>query len=187
MELPSFSEQSIKWPTMVSSDIDRPKSWLAGAAAATTCRLWSLQSTFRRLSDCWFTFTSCSCCFGLKNHFSIETESGHADSFSRRSQSSSKMQRWKAFRSSVLLSSLRHRRDLTSKQVRTVTDIPETNDLISSVNRARTLDSGQHHAVTLLYHDLTANFLTVLSPLLHHPLGIASHHTFAPHPHTPFS
>jgi len=40
--------------------------------------------------------------------------------------------------------------------------------------------------VTLLYHDLTANFLIVLSPLLHHPLGIASHHTFAPHPHTLF-
>jgi len=42
--------------------------------------------------------------------------------------------------------------------------------------------------VTLLYqNDLTANFLTVLFPLLHHPLGIASRHTFAPHPHTPFS
>ena len=25
------------------------------------------------------------------------------------------------------------------------------------------------------------------APLLHHPLGIASRHTFAPHPHTPFS
>jgi len=50
-----------------------------------------------------------------------------------------------------------------------------------------TLDSGPRHAVTLLYHDLTANFLTVLSQLLHHPLGIASRHTFAPHPHTPFS
>ena len=58
---------------------------------------------------------------------------------------------------------------------------------IAFVNRALTLDSGPHHAVTLLYHDLTANFLTVLSPLQDHPLGIASHHTFAPNPHTLFS
>ena len=50
-----------------------------------------------------------------------------------------------------------------------------------SVNRALTLDSGPHHAVTLLYHDLTANFLTVLSPLLHHPLGIASHDPIPSH------
>ena len=53
-----------------------------------------------------------------------------------------------------------------------------------SVTRALTLDSGPHHVVTLLYHDLTANFQTVLFRLLHHPLGIASLHTFAPHPHT---
>ena len=58
---------------------------------------------------------------------------------------------------------------------------------LTELNRALTLDFGPHHAVTLLYHDLTANFLTVLSPLLHHPLGIASRHTFAPHPHTPVS
>ena len=34
---------------------------------------------------------------------------------------------------------------------------------------------------------LTANFQTVFFPLLHHLLGIASRHTFAPHPHTHFS
>jgi len=37
------------------------------------------------------------------------------------------------------------------------------------------------NGITLLFHDLTANFLKFLSPLLHHPLGIASHHTVAPH------
>ena len=53
--------------------------------------------------------------------------------------------------------------------------------------RALTFDSGPYRVVTLLYHDLTANFQTVLFPLLHHPLGIASLHTFATPPHTPFS